>query len=120
MKDRIKSIRKQTNLTQTEFGKKIGVKGNTITGYETGLRNPSDAIINSICREFNVNELWLRTGEGEPFNKIDEEDRYSINLGKLALKEDDLFVRNAINYLAECEPEKLKILEEFMKKCLGI
>ena len=66
MKDRIKQIRKRHKLTQVEFGERIGVKGNTVTGYETGLRNPTDAVILSICREFNVNEHWLRTGNGEP------------------------------------------------------
>lgn len=66
MKDRIKQVRKEHKLTQVEFGEKIGVKGNTVTGYETGLRNPTDAVILSICREFNVNEEWLRTGKGEP------------------------------------------------------
>lgn len=119
MKDRIKAIRKEVGLTQTDFGKRIGVKGNTITGYETGLRNPSDAILNSICREFNVNEVWLRTGEGEPFSKIDENDRYIINLGKLA-GVDNEFIKNAVNFIAETEPEKLKIIEDFMRKCLGI
>lgn len=119
MKDRIKAIRKEVGLTQTDFGKRIGVKGNTITGYETGLRNPSDAILNSICREFNVNEVWLRTGEGEPFSTIDENDRYIINLGKLA-GVDNEFIKNAVNFIAETEPEKLKVIEDFMRKCLGI
>lgn len=67
MQDRIKDLRKKLKLTQVEFGERIGVKGNTITNYENGLRNPSDAVILSICREFGVNESWLRTGEGEPF-----------------------------------------------------
>ena len=67
MQERIKKIRKMNSLTQTEFGERIGVKGNTVTGYETGLRSPSDAIIVSICREFGVNEEWLRTGNGEIF-----------------------------------------------------
>lgn len=66
MKNRIKQIRKEHQLTQIEFGKKIGVKGNTITNYENGLRNPTDAVLLAICREFNVNEEWLRTGKGEP------------------------------------------------------
>ena len=66
-KERIKEVRKSNGLTQTEFGEKIGVKGNTVTGYETGIRSPSDAIIVSICREFGVNEEWLRTGKGEMF-----------------------------------------------------
>ena len=70
MKDRIKKIRKDHKLTQVKFGERIGVKGNTITNYENGLRTPSDAVLLSICREFNVNEHWLRTGKGEqPINK---------------------------------------------------
>lgn len=69
LKGRIKAVRKVNKMTQIEFGQKIGIKGNTVTNYETGLRNPSDAIIKSICREFNVNEHWLRTGEGEMFSE---------------------------------------------------
>lgn len=67
MQNRIKEVRKHYKLTQTEFGERIGVKGNTVTGYETGIRSPSDSIIVSICREFNVDETWLRTGEGSMF-----------------------------------------------------
>lgn len=67
MNNRIKEIRKALNLTQSEFGAKVGVKGNTIGNYEIGLRTPSDAVIFSICREFNVNEEWLRNGTGEMF-----------------------------------------------------
>lgn len=62
---RIKYLRKELKLTQEEFGEKIGVKGNTVTGYERGTRTPSDSIINYICLVFNINQTWLRTGEGE-------------------------------------------------------
>lgn len=68
MKDRIKMIRKNSNLNQTEFGSRIGVKQSAVTGYESGTRTPIDAIIISICREFNVREKWLRTGEGDMYN----------------------------------------------------
>lgn len=67
MNTRIKLLRKYLNLTQLEFGQRISVKPNTVTNYETGLRTPSNAVITSICREFGVNEIWLRTGEGEMF-----------------------------------------------------
>lgn len=81
MKDRIKQIRKALNLTQVEFGNRLGVKGNTITNYETGLRSPSNSVILSICKEFNVNEEWLRTGEGEMFTlQEDEEAAYVSEL----------------------------------------
>ena len=46
-------------MTQSEFGERIGVKGNTITNYESGNRSMSDQTIKSICREFNVNHFWL-------------------------------------------------------------
>ena len=65
--ERIRLLRKELNLTQEEFGEKIGVKGNTVTGYERGSRSPSDSIINYICLIFNVNQTWLRTGEGDMF-----------------------------------------------------
>lgn len=65
--DRIKKIRKELDLTQAEFGAKIGSVQNTVTGYESGRRNPSAPVIALICEKFNVNEEWLRTGEGEMF-----------------------------------------------------
>ena len=65
MQNRIKAVRSYYKMTQTQFGSKLGVKGNTITSYETGTRVPSDSIIMSICREFGINRTWLETGEGE-------------------------------------------------------
>lgn len=67
MKDRIRKLRKILDLTQQEFADKIGVKRNTIGQYEIGRNEPIDTVINLICREFNVREEWLRTGEGEMF-----------------------------------------------------
>ena len=67
MKERIKKIRRELNLTQREFAERIGIKRNTIANYETGRNDPVDSVISLICREFNVREEWLRTGEGEMF-----------------------------------------------------
>ena len=68
IKDRIKEIRSKFNLTQQEFAERLGIKRNTIATYETGKSNPSDSAVVLICKEFNVNENWFRTGEGEMFN----------------------------------------------------
>ena len=65
MKDRIKKIRKELDLTQQEFAEKIGIKRNTIANYETGRNDPVDSVVYLICREFNVRVEWLRTGEGK-------------------------------------------------------
>lgn len=64
--DRIKEVRKALNLTQQGFADKIGLKRNSVAIIETG-RETSDQTIFAICREFRVNETWLRTGEGEMF-----------------------------------------------------
>lgn len=65
MEKRIKKLRKSLGLTQTQFGDRLGLKGNTITSYETGVRIPSESAIISICREFNIRREWLESGEGE-------------------------------------------------------
>ena len=67
MEERIKKIRRMLDLTQQEFASRIGIKRNTIANYEAGRNEPIDSVISLICREFNVNEKWLRTGEGEMF-----------------------------------------------------
>ena len=69
MKDRIKKLRKDLGFTQAEFSSKIGLSRNFIAQIETGKKYPSDRTISDICREFNVNEIWLRTGKGSPIIK---------------------------------------------------
>lgn len=67
MRDRIKKLRKALDLTQSDFAARIGSTQNNIANYETGRRSPSAAALNNICKEFSVNEEWLRTGNGEMF-----------------------------------------------------
>lgn len=67
MDKRIKKLRRTLDLTQQEFGDRIGVKRNTIATYEGGRSTPIDSVISLICREFSVNEEWLRSGTGEMF-----------------------------------------------------
>ena len=119
MKNRIKQIRIGECLTQEEFSVKIGLSRNFIAQMETGKKIPSDRTIKDICREFNVNETWLRTGEGEMKAPLDPDDRFSINLGKLGRSENE-FIQNAVNALAESDPDKLLIIEDFMRQCLGL
>ena len=122
MNERIKALRKRLGLTQQAFADRLKIARGNIGAYEVGKNAPSDAVISLICKEFNVNEIWLRTGEGgddNMFTKVNEEDRFSINLGKLSRTENQM-ARNLLNAIAEADPEKLKHIEEFMKACLGI
>ncbi|MBQ6398221.1 MAG: helix-turn-helix transcriptional regulator [Oscillospiraceae bacterium] len=66
MNERIKQIREEAKLTQAAFGEKIGISQNYVWMIETGQRTPGDRTIRDICREFGVNETWLRTGDGDP------------------------------------------------------
>ncbi len=89
MKDRIKLLRKELELTQEKFSERLGIKRNTIAKYETGINEPTNAVISLICREFNVNEQWLRTGEGEMFRVLPEEDELSIYIEDLLMGTED-------------------------------
>lgn len=82
MNTRLKSIRKHFNLSQEEFGRKIGIESRAhISALENGTRNITDRIVKDVCREFSVNEKWLRTGEGEPFveRPLSEEIGYYVS-----------------------------------------
>ena len=71
MSERLKKLRKALDLTQQEFADRLGIKRNTVAQYEIGRNEPIDAVIISICREFDVNEEWLRTGKGDMFLPLD-------------------------------------------------
>ena len=98
MNERIKALRKHLGYTQQEFADRIGLKRNTIAQYEIGRNEPIDAVILSICREFNVNENWLRTGEGEMFEQMTEQQKI-LKYTALLLSDKDSVVANAIQTL---------------------
>ena len=114
MKERIKQVRKKHGLTQTEFGKRIGVKGNTVTNYETGLRNPTDAVILSICREFNVSEPWLRDGIGEMFVQKSKDEEIAEMLGDIQKVGEDDFKYRLVSALSKLEGHDWDTLEKLV------
>ncbi len=113
MHNRIKELRESVSLTQEEFGKRIGSARNTIANYENGNRNPSNAVINSICREFGANEDWLRTGKGDMFVQIPEEDLYSKAAASL-LKEEDVFAMEALKLYHSLSSDQRTAVKNFI------
>lgn len=71
--ERIKEVRKALDLTLEKFGEKIGLKKNSVSQLENGKNSVTDANIKAICREFNVDYMWLTTGEGEMFVESDDD-----------------------------------------------
>lgn len=114
MKDRLKKLRKTLDLTQQAFADRIGMKQNTIAQYEMGRTIPSDAIIFSICREFNVNENWLRTGEGDMFMELSRDEQIEEFIGNLLQGEEDSFKRRLISGLVALNENGWKVLEDFL------
>ncbi len=116
MNDRIKKIRKDAGLTQEQFAKRLGVKRNTVATYEMGRSTPIDAAITSICREFGVNEDWLRNGT-EPMY-LPNGDKLEGYLAKIS-KGNDVFIKDLIEVymeLDECSKEALKKIAVGMAK----
>lgn len=93
LKERLKKLRKMLGLTQREFGERIGVKPNTIATYEIGRNEPIDAVVSLICREFNVNEVWLRTGKEPMFAEISEDEELTQIFSAIAVSDDALIKR---------------------------
>ena len=95
MNERLKKLRKTLDLTQQKFADRLGVKRNTVGQWECGINAITDQVVFSICREFDVNEEWLRTGEGEMFEQMSEQQKLLKYTGML-LKDKDSAIVNAI------------------------
>lgn len=110
MKSRIAALRKNLGLTQAAFSKRINLSQNYVWMIEAGERIPGDRTISDICREFDVNEEWLRTGEGEMFRQLGREEEITDFLAGL-IREPDAFQARLIAALAKLTPEQWELFE---------
>ena len=116
MQNRIREVRKALHMTQADFGAKIGVRGNTVTGYENGQRVPSDAVIVSICREFHVDEHWLRTGDGEMFIQVSRDQEIMDFVADTMQDGKDNFRRRFLLALSRLPEERWADIEDFARQ----
>lgn len=112
MNERLKKLRKTLDLTQQTFADRIGIARGNVGAYEVGKNAPSDAVISLICREFNVNENWLRTGEGEMFIEIPRDDQIASFIGDILKSEDDSFKKRFIAMLKALDESDWEVLEK--------
>ena len=120
MKERMKKLRKTLDLTQQEFADRIGIKRNSYANYETGRNTPIDAIIVSICREFNVNEEWLRNGSGDMFLPTNRNADIARLTKELLSEESDSFKNRFISMLANLSVTEWEFLEQKAKELAGV
>lgn len=111
MKERIKKLRKALGLTQQEFADRIGISRGNIATYETREGSPGSSVINLICREFNVSETWLRTGEGEMYVRRSRDDELSAFVDELMKEQPQDFRRRLVTALSRLKPEQWDALE---------
>ena len=118
MNERIKQLRKELGLTLEKFGEKIGVSRSAMGNIENGVRGVTDQMFKSICREFNVREEWLRTGEGEMFVQMNRDERVA-DIVKKALASDDEFVINTFTALGQLTPAEWDLVKKFINTIKG-
>ncbi len=85
--ERVKQARKTLGLTMEKFGERLGVTKTAISLIESGKNNLTDANIKAICREFNVDYIWLTSGDGEMF--VESDDDFMEKIDRIMVNEND-------------------------------
>lgn len=117
MKDRIEYVIKSSNIKKVDFAKRLKLSQAFVSQMCSGAAKPSDRTIQDICREFGCNEVWLRTGEGEPFQ---EEGRGALimRFATQTAKGSDEFKKALVAMLAKLDPEDWEALGKIADKLL--
>lgn len=116
MNERLIKLRKFLHITQQEFANRLNISRSTIATYEVGKSNPSDAAVMLICREFNVNEEWLRNGTGEMFLPTNRYTEIARLTQQLLDEKEDSFKNRFISMLANLNVEEWELLERKLKQ----
>lgn len=110
MKERLKELRKQLGLTMEEFGNNLGVRKTTISSLENGVNNITNQMVKLICTTYNVNEEWLKTGNGDMF--VETKESHLAELAKqYALDDTEVKIVEAFLELA---PDKRAAIKEYV------
>ena len=116
MNERVKQLRKTLDLTMEKFGDRLGVKKNSISQIESGKNSLTEQMIKSICREFDVDEEWLRYGTGSMFIERTRDEEIAKFIGTIQSVEDDSFMKKFISMLAKLDESEWKLLEKMAIK----
>lgn len=119
MNERIKELRKKLKLTQQEFADALSIKRNTVATYEIGRNEPIDAVIALICKTFNVNEEWLRTGAGDMFLELPEEEEEAAYVSELLEDSDNelyKLIKEIMHTYHDLTPKSQEVIRDFSAK----
>ncbi|MGN9105854.1 helix-turn-helix domain-containing protein [Oliverpabstia intestinalis] len=113
--ERIREVRKTLGLTLEKFGEKIGMKKNSVSQLENGKNSVTEQVIKAICREYNVDYMWLTTGDGEMF--IDTDDDFIERIDRIMAGEDDAR-KNLFKFMLELSDDDIEALNNLMQKAI--
>lgn len=115
--ERVKYLRKEVlKLTQQDFSKVLNISRSNMGNIETGQIGLTERIIFDICEKYNVNETWLRTGEGEMFAPMSRSETIAQFAGELMRDEDESFRRQLVEALAQLDEKEWEVLEGIAKR----
>lgn len=117
--ERLLELRKYMGLSRQAFGADLGASESVIKNIEYNITEPKPFFIRQICEKYNVNEEWLKSGEGEMFKPRQVEDKIIEAFSKVVKMPDDAFTKQFIAALAELTPEQWEMVEEFANKIVG-
>ena len=113
--ERIREVRNTLGLTLEKFGDRLGVTKVAISNIEKGNRNLTEQMTKAICREFNVDYMWLTTGNGEMF--IDNDDDFIERIDSIMAGEDEAR-KNLFKFMLELSDDDIAALDRLMKKAI--
>ena len=113
--ERIREVRKALGLTLEKFGEKIGMKKNSVSQLENGKNSVTEQVVKAICREYNVDYMWLTTGDGEMF--IDTDDDFFERIDRIMAGEDEAR-KSLFKFMLELSDEDIAALDRLMKKAI--
>lgn len=114
MNERIKALRKDLKLSQDVFAEKLGLTKNYISLVENGNRNLSEQSIKVLCSMFNVNEEWLRTGNGEMLVQKSKDEQIAEMLGDIQRSGEDNFKHRLVSALSKLNESDWESLEKLI------
>lgn len=109
--DRILKVIEDSGVKKTQFAESINISQSFVTYITQGKKIPSDRTISDICRVYNVNEAWLRTGEGEPYRPLSRDEALAAFLGDVLRGETPDFRRRLLAALSKLTTEQWAVLE---------
>lgn len=119
MNQRIKKLRLELGLSQDEFAAKLGFTRGVIANIELNRTEPKPKFLELMCRIFNVDEYWLRTGEGEMFVKVSEDEELAAYVGHVLGGRDSDLQRSIISFMSKLPPETWEVIEAKAREVLN-